>query len=279
VKNTTRPSEKYTQQTFQEVENWIKEIGINFNNSRFGSAKKVWDHWHQTLEVPSHEELWSLCEFADLIELYHYFSKEKLDPAIVKRVISGCDLLADESDTTARNYQFEWKVSSRLKRAGFTIVENLNHDVVVEFEGYKLYIECKRVKNYKKMNERIKYAYEKQLASVNNRSQHGAIFLDLSRIVYLNFINSTKQPHTDMKKLNEWRNSFDSELKAMLEKHHSNILNDVKIFVIYYTFPVFIKDDGIYKLIKFNHFLNLTHDDEPQTKKILELIRNSVGNA
>lgn len=258
-------------QVLQDVEDWLKKTGIKFDNSRLRYAKTVYERWHQTREVPRNDELWILCELMDFIEFYNYFSQEKLDPAKLKMIISGCNLLADESDTTARDYQFEWKIASRFKRAGFILIENPDHDVVAECEGYKLYIECKRVKNYQKMHKRIKKAY-KQLASVDNRSQHGAIFLDLSRIVYFSHIKSTKPLHIDEKTLNEWRDSYDLKLKNMIEEQHLNILNDVRLFVIYYSFPVFIEGESV----KLNHFLSLTNTDDDQ---LVERMINSVGNA
>ncbi|EPY2712604.1 hypothetical protein ACXA2G_003484, partial [Vibrio cholerae] len=278
VKNKTKFTQACSLDSFRDVEKWIAEMGFNFRNSRFGVAKKVYEHWHETSKVPSHEELWSLCELMDLLELYNHFSKENVDSQMIRRIMSGCNLLVDESDTTARNYLFEFKVASRFKRSGFTIIDDPDHDVVVEFEGNKLYIECKRFKNYKKMSERIKYAYETQLAPVEDRCQQSAIFLDFSRVVYQKFINSTEQPWTDMDVLSEWRDSYDFMLKEMLEENHSNILSDVKMCVIYYTFPAFIELDGIPKLIKFNHFATITANEDNVTRTILNSLRGSVGN-
>ena len=128
------------------------------------------------------------------------------------------------------------------------------------------------------MSERIKYAYDTQLAPVESRCQQGAIFLDFSRVVYQEFINSTGQPWTDMNVLSEWRDSYDLMLKEMLEENHSNILSDVKMCVIYYTFPAFIEQDGIPKLAKFNHFATITSNEDDVTRTILNSLRRSVGN-
>lgn len=277
IDNSTEFTQVFSSDSLQDVEKWITEMGLNFNNSRYGVAKKVYENWHRTGEVPNHEELWTLCELMDLLELYNHLSNEDIDSKMMRKIISGCNLPKNESDTTARNYLFELKVTSRLKRSGFTIINDPTHDVVVEFEENKLYIECKRFKNYKKMSERIKYAYETQLYPVQDRSQQGAIFLDFSRILYQQFINSTEQPHTHMSALSEWRDSHDLTLKDMLEERHLDVLLNVKMCVIYYTFPVFLEHNGTYRFVKFNHFATLTREDD-LTRKILESLRESVGN-
>lgn len=278
VKNTTKSTSPLSLDVLQDLEKWITDMGVNFSNSRFGVAKRLMEKWHKTCEVPSHEELWSLCELQDLIELYNHLSQEKFNSEEIRNIISGCNLLSDESDTTARNYFFEYKVASRFKRSGFKIIDDPAHDVVVEFGGKPLFIECKRVKNYKKMSERIKYAYDKQLAVLDDKRQNGAIFLDLSLIVYQKFIKATTQPWTNMDLLSKWRDSFDLEIKEKLEKHHHNILMDVKICAIFYTFPVFIERDGVPQLTKFNHFATITSNEDDVTHTILGSLRESVGN-
>ena len=278
IDNTTEFTNNYSLDVLQDLEKWITEMGLNYRNSRFGVAKRLMEKWHKTLEVPSHEELWLLCELYDLIELYNHFSKEKVDSQKIRNIISGCNLLSDESDTTARNYFFEYKVASRFKRSGFKIIDDPTHDVVVEINGKKLFIECKRFKNYKKMSERIKYAYEIQLAKLEDRSQNGAIFLDFSRIVYQRFIGETPQPWTNMDLLSKWRDSFDLEIKERLEKRHLNILNGVKMCAIHYRFPVLMERDGVNKLMNFNHFSTITSNKDDFTNTILESLTKSVGN-
>lgn len=270
--NTMKEIPSFSLDELVEVEKWVNELGVNFSNSRFGNSKRIYEKWHKTNLVPSHEELWCLSELLDLVGLYRQFSPQLIDKHFMSEIVSGSNFLADENKTRARDLQFELKIASRFKQAGFKVVDQNEHDVAVDIGDATLYVECKRFKNYEKMSERLKYAFENQLNKIEDRKEFGVVALDFSRVLYRQFIESNPQPVSNEKVLVEWRDSHDKMIKEMLETRHYEIISNIRMCIIFYSFPVIIEGKGLKKL---NHFAIFSRNHSQDW--IWERLNASVG--
>ena len=66
----------------------------------------------------------------------------------------------DKNSNEARNTLFELNVAARLRRAGFIASPGIDADVECEFDGRKLFVECKRPFRERNVAKQIRKAGE-----------------------------------------------------------------------------------------------------------------------
>ncbi|EMR9628601.1 hypothetical protein WKN16_004654 [Vibrio parahaemolyticus] len=272
-KNSTKKSGVISPELVQEVRCWVEKNGLKFTNTRFHVAQKRLEQWCTDGLIPSHEELWNIAELLDLCEIYTNLSSDQITEPVFRDILAGSDYLKDEKKTRARDYFFECKVASRLKRAGFKLIDSKAHDVVTTKGGETYGAECKRAKSIKKLIENFDKAYG-QLQPLESRKDNGMIFIDLSKMLYHEFIDNVDKPFLDPELFTKFRQEFDFLVKDELERVNLKKLHNIKICVVHFAFPGLIENYG---LVKVSHFVSYYAKSDANTKEILNALHTSVG--
>ncbi|MGD9426006.1 hypothetical protein ACLHDD_12855 [Pantoea sp. NSTU24] len=269
---------------FDQVEGWLKDNRINYDLTRFGQAAKYYKSWLETKETPSFRELWSISELIDLFDFYNSFnSSGEVNSSFLRRISKGTVLIEEDIKKSARDLAFELKIASRFKRAGFTIIEDNSHDVVAEKKSIRFFIECKRPKNIGTLIKNMRFAFDKQLPreTINN----SIICIDISNIIYnsqkIDFDNGKfVQPLITAEKLIEYRNHIDRKFKNFINKEAPDIAKEIRMIILYYSFPIFLDEDIVSETIRFmklNHFVTMTSINDEINKEISKALNDSVG--
>ncbi|QUG76347.1 hypothetical protein GKQ23_15645 [Erwinia sp. E602] len=58
---------------FTDAEEWLESIGVNFNNTRFGNSRRIYNNWINGDQTLNLKNLWAFAEFTDLAELARLF--------------------------------------------------------------------------------------------------------------------------------------------------------------------------------------------------------------
>lgn len=150
-------------------------------------------------------------EFAQIAYIYKMFKDEnsKEFNRKLKIVTSGKDFYVKQSQDQPRDYLYELLIAARFKNSGFSINFNENTDVIASKDNIDVYIECKRIKSSKRLEENLKKAC-KQLENITeSTSQFKIVFIDIYNCVaeYLK-----DYPYSNVI---EMKNEFDN----ILEKH------------------------------------------------------------
>lgn len=106
---------------------------------------------------------------------------------LLKEALGGPTFAKDESENThPRNIQLELRVGSYFLQSEFDITFSGLSDLVVDVDGYSVFIECKRLNSPKQVIKRAK-ASMRQLKcryQVAKRSSYGLVVLDVSRVIH-----------------------------------------------------------------------------------------------
>lgn len=285
IKNITK-NYSFDPKLLDKVGPWLSEMRIKYNSTRFGISTKVYKKWIKDRITPSFKELWGICELIDLMEFYNSFHSPNEDQRKIFHLIkSGSTTLEKSQKCSARDFSFELKVASRFKRAGFDIINDKSHDVVVTKGDVKLFIECKRPRNEKTLINLISYAYNNQLSDLTDKSEQGVICIDLSNIIYNDFMEYFKEKGAEdilsnQELLERYRNKTDLKFKNIIEAKTPEISQGINMVILSYTFPIFIEspdDSGVYHFSKFNHFARITTRSDENDQIISKAFMSSVG--
>lgn len=285
IKNTSRNA-AFSPELLHLVPNWLERLNINYKNTRFGKSISLYKKWLNGECEPNFDELWGISELMDLFELYNSFHETKeLETLFIKEITKGTDFLFDEKKSRARDLFFEAKVASRFKRAGYKIIPDKSHDLVVSKGECIFQIECKRPRNRKSLIDNLEYAYKRQLNKLPDRKAQGMIFIDLSRILYDKFPPALSQrecklPIATEESITEYRDDLDESNKRYIQKKAPEIAFGVKMIATNYRFPFLIESqeyEGHYKFSRFDHFTMMSSLPDRENENILSAFRGSVG--
>ncbi|MEY0835832.1 hypothetical protein AB7238_06315 [Providencia alcalifaciens] len=286
IKNVSK-SYMFDDESLGAVASWLNEMNIKYNATRFGLSAKIYRKWvDEPSKIPTFRELWGIAELFDLVEFHKLFYSEGegyLEK--INLIKSGSATLEKSQENSARDYAFELKIASRFKRAGFSIINDNSHDVVVENDSTRLFIECKRPRKCETLIDLIRYAFDKQLADVTDKSEQGVICVDLSNIIY-NEIIDTFKPNDDgiffltSQQLTKYRDDTDRFFRDMIYEQARDIATGVRMIILFYSFPVMVEvgnNTGIGRFQKFNHFVRLSIHNDALDKRISESFMGSAG--
>lgn len=285
IKNTTK-LHSFDIKILDEVGPWLKSMGIKYNATRFGISSKILKKWSTDLQTPTFRELWGITELMDLCEFYKSFHSGTEDiQSLIHSIKGGSTTIEKSQKCYARDYAFELKIASRFKRAGFNIINEKSHDVVVEKDGAKLFLECKRPRKDTTIVNNISYAYYHQFKDLQNKPEQAILCIDLSNILYDRFVNSFTEKGeeniiTNKEALEAFRDNYDRDNKYFLEKNASEIVHGVRMVILSYSFPIFMEypsDSGILTFQKFNHFTRITNFSDEVDSIVSQALNQSVG--
>lgn len=285
IKNTTK-TQIFDIRILDKVGPWLKSMGIKYNATRFGASTKVFKKWSADLKTPSFRELWGIAELMELCEFYNSFHSGEEDiKDLIHLIQRGSTTLEKSQSCSARDYSFELKVASRFKRAGFNIINDKSHDVIVEKDGKKLFLECKRPRKESTIVNNISYAYDEQFKDLANRQEQAILCIDLSNILYDRFVKSFKEKGeenitTNKEALEAFRDNYDRYNKNFLEENASEIVHGVRMVILSYSFPVFMEKptgSGIITFQKFNHFTRITNFSDELDSTVSQALNLSTG--
>ncbi|MGY5749390.1 hypothetical protein ACXHQO_23390 [Vibrio antiquarius] len=259
------------QYSIDECFNYLKDNGVNIDNTRFSKSKVLLDK-----NTYDYDELWKLSELADLSEVVHYLKEIDISQDALIDIVSGPEEISGErkinkkgkviGNTRARDKFHEYKVKARLKKAGFTVDEShKENDARVLLADDDFYIECKRVGSEAKIRERFNRAFEQ----LGENASNGIIAIDISKIVYKMFLNDVETLQMASPYLKTFLDNFMTEY---LVRAHKEQVDVVCATVIHSRFPIFAS--GQYSLI--NHFCVL-HNESVLGKSLLSRLESSVG--
>ena len=139
---------------------WLRSMGLDKHHRLKAHRKNIAEILHaresgryeefrsRLSEVDQRERLWSICESVEFVDAMHPLLDEQ--PNGIQRVLEEAlqgpvDLFA-ESETTnrGRNATFEIVVGGLLARAGFAVEFRVTPDILTEYSGRPVVIQCKR---------------------------------------------------------------------------------------------------------------------------------------
>jgi hypothetical protein len=285
IKNTTK-HHSFDFKLIDKVGPWLKGMGIKYDKTRFGVSSRLYKKWFEGSETPTFRELWGICELIDLMEFYNSFHSSDEDiKSLFHSIKAGSTTLEKSQKCSARDFAFELKIASRFKRAGFKVINDKSHDVVVEKDHIKLYCECKRPRKEETIIERFHFAYDRQFKDIIKKSEQAVICIDLSNVLYNVFTHSFKKRGsenilTNSTILEKYRDDTDRYFKELLENEATDAAHGVRMVILYYSFPAFLEDpagSGTARFIKFNHFTRITNFVDETDSIISKAFVESIG--
>ena len=183
---------------YEEALIWLKGLGLPAFESRLGKYKKIIDNFEGNLkalddeisaEKTFHEYLNAQMEAAELIRIYRSLSNRDFAEFSeqLKKVTAGQPFRNASKQDPSRDFAFELTVASRFINAGFDVQLNQLADIVAVKNGYpKLFLECKRIKSDKRVQENVKKANEqlkKRIASERSKLCRGIVAINVTEII------------------------------------------------------------------------------------------------
>lgn len=134
--------------------------------------------------------VYAIREISELFWIYRALSirmpkgvEEKL-----KLINSGRDFAAFDTNSTSRDTQFELRIASYFCSKDLIIDVSTETDIIVEFEKFFLYIECKRIHSEKKLMRKIYEANDQlKLRMPKKRGDkpcYGIIAIDVTALAF-----------------------------------------------------------------------------------------------
>lgn len=153
-----------------------KKIFTDVHDDRFKSI----DDWFVYTIREVHELLWI---YRALQIQFPLGIREKLN-----LINSGRDFAAFDADSTSRNTQFELRIMSYFCNEKCSIDVSTKTDIIIEFEDFFLYIECKRIRSDKKLMKNIYEANEQLKLRLPKKKKekkcYGIIAIDVTALAY-----------------------------------------------------------------------------------------------
>ncbi len=206
------PNEEIISDSRKNLENLVQfrelliNLGINAQHSRiakyinfFETLYKNSDFDPSKIFTEKHDDRfrtisdWTVYTLRECSELYWIYRALKIQmPKGIKEKLqiinSGKDFTAFDTNSTSRDTQFELRIASYFCKNDLIIDVSTETDIIVEFENFFLYIECKRIHSEKKLMRKI-YEANDQLKSRmpkkrGNKPCYGIIAIDVTALAY-----------------------------------------------------------------------------------------------
>ncbi len=182
-----------------ETRSWLISNKVNLTDSRFD---EIYNNFLEIIEysktnkineyIEKHDfvtYLYSLLDAYSFIEIYESFSKQLMIPkkrirVKLNEIVKGPFLLKDEnalvSNVNSRNTLFELELASAFIKKGIAVIDL--DDVQLEYESYKIHIECKRLISKDRIEYNIEKAYEQLQNKLDGNNDRGIIALCLEKL-------------------------------------------------------------------------------------------------
>ena len=195
--NTISYEESYSD-VHKAVE-WLARQGFDYSKTRIGFYERTIKELVNTYQTASREKLngafpkhaKAIYEIFDLIAIHQGLSRlsDAAVPPLLKKYLGGPETYSDENTTTSsnlgRNTAFQLLVAARLSDANLVPRLEEPSDIGFPFEGYSIFVECKRPQEKSGIRASIKGArhqLKRRLDSRASPSKAGMIALDFSKI-------------------------------------------------------------------------------------------------
>lgn len=171
---------------FDDVCNWLSDIGIDYSRGRVKKYKWILSElakYQQENKLGAYTEI---TDFQSIVNTFHeteelfriYDGLSNIDckdlKQRIKNSIKGSELyVMDNSDRSGRDFSFELTIAAKFAQRGFIIEFGDDADIKVVVDGNPFFVECKRLKSKKKIKKRIKAGLN-QLSFRYNSSSHPA---------------------------------------------------------------------------------------------------------
>ena len=275
---------------YEDACRWIESLGLPYVKGRFG-------HYHQSIKtslkkIRDAEEpdekvnefiryLNSYGEAAELIRIKNSFSSRKHEEYIEKlrHVASGQPFRNTSMSDSSRNFEFELSMAARLITAGYETDIGQLADIVSKVNGRNIYFECKRIKSFKKLRERVKSAnlqLKERLRKDKSTGARGVAALNVTDILnpQYNFVvadsnEEIKNAHS--KQMNEFVISNETVLKAKASKKILGVICEYNLYG-------FIRNDKPFDIINCRGIKFLQYDDRTSSDSIVSEIADRISN-
>ena len=168
---------------------WLQNRGYGANLSRYSRYKSHIDDLYNgnpddlsDLEVRFKKQNEAFQECIQIVQVYEAFKDEdsKGFAERLAKAVYGTDFYDSEKKSdAARDFLYELLVAYWFKGWGYDIDFDQITDVVAKRDGKTVYVECKRIKSIRALEENFKKAC-KQLSKVEDDTEHyGIVFIDV----------------------------------------------------------------------------------------------------
>ncbi|EOG7627175.1 hypothetical protein ACLINQ_004339 [Vibrio parahaemolyticus] len=187
---------KQVEEAYADACEWISSFGVPYQKTRFGAYEKDLEEFLKgggpkdakesvTVFMNAHKEA---AELVRIMNVYKSFDADEiLEP--IKKMTSGQRFRNATTKDQSRDFAFELGVASRFIKAGYTVDLRGISDLVVDIDGTRLYVECKRMKSFKQLGKRVQEANKQirtRLSTDRSSKSRGMIALNVTDIVMEN---------------------------------------------------------------------------------------------
>ncbi|MCS0301224.1 hypothetical protein [Vibrio diabolicus] len=187
---------KQVEEAYAEACEWVSSFGVPYQKTRFGAYEKDLEEFLKgggpkdakesvTVFMNAHKED---AELVRIMNVYKSFDADEiLEP--IKKMTSGQRFRNATTKDQSRDFAFELGVASRFIKAGYTVDLRGISDLVVDIDGTRLYVECKRMKSFKQLGKRVQEANKQirtRLSTDRSSKSRGMIALNVTDIVMEN---------------------------------------------------------------------------------------------
>ena len=161
------------EEQYKEACQWISDLGIEYKRTRFGDYERDFEEFIRAGKTEDSEERLKVffnaqLEAIELIRVKNTLDSFNSAQAIetIKKSVSGQKFRNGSTADQSRDFAFELSMAARFIKAGYHVDLRTITDIVVEIDGRRLYVECKRIKSAKQLGKRVKEAYKQTKARV-----------------------------------------------------------------------------------------------------------------
>lgn len=184
---------KQLEEAYSKACEWISSFGVPYKKTRFGAYEKDLEEFLKgggpkdakesvATFMNAHKEA---NELVRIMNIYKSFDTEDiLEP--IKKMTSGQKFRNATTKDQSRDFAFELGVASRFIKAGYPVDLRGISDLVVDINGTRLYVECKRMKSFKQLGKRVQEANKQirtRLSTDQSSKSRGIIALNVTDIV------------------------------------------------------------------------------------------------
>lgn len=229
---------------------WVRNMNMNVDLSRYSRYRGYINDFYKPENLDNYKKTGSLDDMEkkfkrlneaaqecfQLVQIYDAFEDEN-SPEFkerLRKVIAGSDFFdANKQADPARDFLYELLVASWFKsKWGYTIDFTQSTDVVAIKEDAVVYIECKRIKSIKALEQNFKKAC-KQLSLVHDTSTHyKLVFIDIYNCI------SDKLPDYEYSTVDEMARKVNDVLQNNFRKQKEKLIEDVLTSNLEYTMGV-----------------------------------------